>query len=456
MNSKTWIIVVIVVLAAVGSWFAFPYFTAGIPVEAVPVTTGPIHEFVDEQAVTRLPETYLITMPFAGRIEPIAFTEGTPVSAGQVVAKIVPSDLGLTVDAADAAVARLEKSIEENANTRVEETVLQQAQRFVESMEETVKAAAASVESGRAKYEYAERNLGRIQQLFNSKARSEDDLELAQLQKVTDEVDFRQDQLVYNAMLSMKMATDLLPEMVRRYIGRKQFAEAVLEQQKAEAEIRRREVLQDQQRGTMTSPIDGVVLARQITNERFLAAGTTLLEIGRLEDLEVEADVLSLDVVAAKVGDAVEIYGPAVGKLPARGTVKRIYPAGFTKISSLGVEQQRVKVIVGFEAEDLRRVREGQDLGVGYRVRVKVITDKKAQARVIPRSALFRGFDGDWQVQAVRYGRLRTQDVKIGMMNDQWAEVLGGLEEKELVVLAPESDLADGQRVSVKRRATGQ
>jgi HlyD family secretion protein len=116
-----------------------------------------------------------------------------------------------------------------------------------------------------------------------------------------------------------------------------------------------------------------------VSNEQFLSAGTPLVETGRLEDLEVEADVLSLDVVDVRPGDPVEIYGPTIGRDPAPGKIERIEPAGFTKISSPGVEQQRVKVIIDIDPEDLVRLRNEKNLGVGYRVRVRIIHRGKDQ-----------------------------------------------------------------------------
>jgi HlyD family secretion protein len=450
MISKTWWILGGVTLAAALIWLSASHFSSGVAVETVPVTTGPIREFVDEQATTRLPETYLITMPLAGRIAPIEPAEGTPVTEGQVVARIVPRDTELTVKQAAAVVDRLEAAIRKNADISVEGTAVEQAVQFVRSMEDTVEMARERVRAGTEKHAYAERNFGRVQALYTRGATTDDELDRAKLEFVEASVSLAQDKLVLSANESLKLATDLLPTMIRQYIDRKKLDEAVLEKEKAEAEARLQQVIEDQRRSVMTSPVDGVVLARHITNERFLTAGTILLEIGRLEDLEVEADVLSLDVVAAEAGDPVEIYGPAIGAVPARGTVQRIYPAGFTKISSLGVEQQRVKVIVGFEPEDLARVRAERDLGVGYRVRVRIITAQKAQAKVIPRSALFRGDDGHWQVHVVQGGRMRTRDLQIGMLNDELAEVLAGLEENELVVRAPQSALEDGLRVTPK------
>jgi HlyD family secretion protein len=151
----------------------------------------------------------------------------------------------------------------------------------------------------------------------------------------------------------------------------------------------------------------------------------------------------------------VEIYGPAVGQPGVKGKVARVYPAGFTKVSSLGVEQQRVMVVVRFDATDLKRLLDERRLGVGYRVRVRIITAEKSDALVVPRSALFRATSGDWQVFVVRGGRARLQKVAIGLMNDELAEITDGVADDEPVVLAPESTLSDGARVRVKTEESG-
>jgi HlyD family secretion protein len=208
----------------------------------------------------------------------------------------------------------------------------------------------------------------------------------------------------------------------------------------------------------MTSPVDGVVLERLQTDERMVAAGTVLLEIGDLKELEVEVDVLSQEVVKVKLGQPAEVFGPAIGDRPLRGKVKNIYPAGFTKVSSLGVEQQRVKVIVAFDDDDQRRLIERRtagewDLGVDYRVRVRIITDQRSGALVIPRSALCRGADGQWQVFVIRDGVTRLQPIEVGLMNDEQVEVQSGVGVDELLVLAPETNLADGTKVKPVERS---
>jgi HlyD family secretion protein len=457
MNKTTGLLIIaVVVVGAVVIGLLAHGLSSGVPVEVAVVAKGPIHECIDERGKTRLPETFLITMPFNGRIESISLTEGDPVTAGQVVAKIVPVDLDLSVDEATAVVQRLKAALHKNADLSIEQTTLQQAKMFVESMENTVKSAEARVDSGAAKHEYALKHLARVEELFGEKTLTQDELDRAQLLEVETSVALEQDRLVFSSMQALEAATSLLPTMTGQFIARKSLSGAVLEKEEAEAVARLRQVEQDQKRGTMTSPISGVVLDRPVTNERYLPAGQTLMEIGRLEEMEVEVDVLSLDAVNVKVNNPVEIHGPVVGtrsdadrgSRPVHGTVKRIFPAGFTKISSLGVEQQRVKIIVDIDSNDLKWLLEERGLGVGYRVRVRIITAEKDEAVVVPRSTLFRNAQGRWQLYAVEGGRAQTRTVQLGMLNDELAEVIDGVDPGDEVILAPESNLSTGQLVS--------
>lgn len=449
MKTWIWITVGVVFVCSLAVFLA----TAqnGVPVDAVEAARGSIREFVDERGKTRLPQTYLITMPSAGRVEAVGLAAGSPVKKGQIVAQMVPLDLKLAVEESEASVRQLQASIKENAATNVEETALSQAKHFVESMQDTVKAAAMRVLAGKAKLDYAEKHFGRVAPLAKSGVRTQDELDQATLEKISSSVAYREDELIHMATVAMAAATDLLPTMIEQQIANKGLTAAVLKEQEAAAAARLKQVHENQRRGSIASPVDGVVLERFVDVEQFLPAGTSLLEIGRLESLEVEADVLSLDVVNVKIGDRVEIYGPAIGKPQAQGTVAKIYPAGFTKVSSLGVEQQRVKVIIRFGEGVLQRLLAERRLGVGYRVRARIITAEKSGAIVVPRSALFRGTGSRWQLYAVRGGRARIQDVTIGLMNDRRAEVLDGLEAGEWVIVAPETSLFDGEKVTPQK-----
>jgi HlyD family secretion protein len=445
MSRWLWIVGIVAVVAGVG--FAAMNFTGGVPVEAAEVRVGSIRELIDEQAKTRLPRVHLITMPFTGRIEAIELREGSPVKKGQIVAQIVPRDMKLIWNQAKSAVERLDASIRENDDISVESTSLKQAINFVLSMDSTVAAARERVRAGSAKLDYAASHLDRTLKLRATNAKTVEDEEQARLAKVQSEIDYQQDKLVLSAVEAMQAATALMPTAVRQYIERKGLTREVLVKQKAEAQAQLERVELDQQRSKMASPVDGVVLERNETNERYHAAGAVLLSIGDLNQLEVEAEILSQDVVRIEPGAPAEIYGPAIGPTPAKATVARVFPGGFTKVSSLGVEQQRVRVILHFDAGELERLRSDQNLGVDFRVRVRVFTAAREKALIVPRSALFRSADGQWRVYAIRDRRAESQAIQVGLMNDELAEVTDGLAAGEMVILSPETSLVEGTRV---------
>lgn len=435
----------LIALLGVWSWMA-----NRDEVEMAKVSRGEIREYIDERGKTRLPDVYQITMPFGGRIEPIAIREGDRVSQNGVVARLIADDLQREVDRAAAVVARIEASITENRDNTVEELIKQQSVLWSQAMKPQLESSEQQKGAGKAKRDYAKANLDRTRALVKTGGRTEDELEQAQRDQVESEVDYQKDILSWQATVLLKAAADLTPSMIDRYIKRKNLAVAVLEKERLEAEARLREAQTQQQRGTLRSPIDGVILRRHESSERFVAAGTVLLEIGDLRQLEVETDVLSQDAVGIVQNTAVEIYGPAVGG-NTTGYVQRVDPAGFTKISSLGVEQQRVKVIVRFAEGELPQLQDRLALGVDYRVRVRIFTRQNPSTLIVPRSALFRSEQGGWEVFAVRGGRARLQSVKVGLLNDEQAEITEGVREGESVILAPENSLDEGSRVKASR-----
>ncbi len=446
-----WLFVGLLILVVGGTVAAYFSLSSGLPVQTAKVTRGPIREFVDERGKTRLPEEHLIMMPFAGRVEAIRLIEGQKVVAGQVVARISPTDIDEEVAEAQAAVDRLEASLAENDDATIEQSTREQAELFAESMISTVAAAEARKIAGKTRLDYNEIFLGRTRKLAETGAETQDDLDKAELAYVESQIDYRTDVLTAEALKSMQAATNLLPRIVTEQISKKSLSAAVLRQQKLEAEARLRQALTRKERSEMKSPVDGVILERAITNEQYLSAGTTLLGIGQIDQLEIEADVLSEDVVRIRPGDAVDVYGAAIGATAGHGVagvVDRIYPSGFMKISSLGVEQQRVTIIVRFADGVLSRLRAEREIGVDYRVRVRVFTEESADTLLVPRSAIFRSMENGWEVFVVRGDRTEKQKVEVGLMNDESVEIKSGLAEGDTVILAPESNLEAGTRVA--------
>ena len=449
---KSWMIVLTLVVVLALGGLAYSMLADGTPVESAVAKRGPIAEFVSERGKTRLPKTYLITMPYAARIEAINIREGDKVSEGQVVARVVPRDLELELKVATESVNRLKAAVLEKQDVSVETTLYKQTLNYEAAMEKTVDAARDRRRASEAKLQYAEERLQNVEAALraNPNAITPDEYQSTRVRKIEADVDRTQDEFIVAISEALYRATDMADVLVTNYITRKTGPEkAVLEEELNEAQARLEQVEQKVSRGEMTSPVTGLVLERKVDNERYLPGGEVLLEIGDLRSMEIEAEILTQDAVHIHSGNEVEIYGPSIGPEPVRGVISQIYPAGFTKVSSLGVEQQRVRVIVALPSQVLEPLIDKRGLGVNYRVRVKIFTAEKADALTIPRSALFRGHAGDWQVFAVRDGHAQLQNVEVGLMNDETVEIISGIEEGTPVVLAPETSLADGDKVSL-------
>jgi HlyD family secretion protein len=194
------------------------------------------------------------------------------------------------------------------------------------------------------------------------------------------------------------------------------------------------------------SPAGGTVLSVITESEGAIAEGTPLVTIGDPRRIEVVVDLLSRDAVRVKPGDQVRIeqWG---GPRPLTGTVQRIEPFGRLKISALGIEEQRVNVIIAFD--DASRAA-GARLGHGYQIDATIIVWQRPDVLRVPIGALFRGQNGAWAAYVVAQGRAVRRGLEIGQINDQWGEVRSGLKAGERVVVNPTPGLADGARVQAR------
>ncbi|MCA9014951.1 MAG: efflux RND transporter periplasmic adaptor subunit [Planctomycetaceae bacterium] len=445
MSRKSIIITVILCcgLAAV-------YLMSGkpLPVDVTVAETGEVKAFVEERAKTTLPRIYRIAMPLNGRILPITVKEDQKVTKGQIVAQMDTSDLDAEVAKAKYRVEQFSKKIIEQADNRLEDNSLMQFDEFLKSMDLTVEAASKQQEASKAKWEYARSEFDRKYQLSKRNAISESELSEADLFKKQSEIDYQKDILTWRSLQAVQSAMQIGKISILKYKEKKILSEAVLQEEQKEAMSQFDQLQRDRDRATMRSPIDGTILTRNYENERTLPAGEILLEIGQLDDLEVEADVLSQYVGNIQIGSPVDIEGPAIGNQIVKGKVKRIYPKGFTKISSLGVEQQRVKVIIGFENNIWKELQQQKrNLGTDFRVRVKIYTDIKENVVKVPRSTLFRNGSGQWQAFLVKNNKTVLVDVEPGVMNDFEAEIQTGIQAGDRLIIAPSMNLTPGQSV---------
>lgn len=238
---------------------------------------------------------------------------------------------------------------------------------------------------------------------------------------------------------NVQVAVELMPKLIDQYIGRKTLEEKVLAQQLAQARARLVQAEHELKLAQVRSPITGVVLERHEQGNRSLPAGQTLLLLGNIDHLETIADVLTEDALKLSPGSEVSLE-PAAGTGALAGKVKRIEPAGFTKLSSLGVEQQRVNVIVAFNEKPAK-------LGVGYRLQARFFTGSRTDALILPRFAVMQSPDGDFYVFVAEAGVLRKQPVRLGLTSDLDLEITHGLTGQHLVVTHPDATMKEGMKV---------
>ena len=190
------------------------------------------------------------------------------------------------------------------------------------------------------------------------------------------------------------------------------------------------------------APVTGVVLKRLRESESVVPAGEPLLEIGDPKNLEVVSDLLSTDAVRISTSNSVLIEGWG-GDKTLKGKVRRIEPSGFTKISALGVEEQRVNVVIDFDDATVGE----NTLGDGFRVEVRIVIWEKENVLKVPISSLFRMGD-DWAIYQVEDGRARRRTITIGQRNSLEAEVLSGIHDGARIIVHPSDAVDEGVRVA--------
>ena len=364
-----------------------------IEVDVVRVERGPMRVTIDEEGETRVRERFVVSAQVSGRLERIELEPGDVVVRGKtVVARLIPAAPPLLDPRASA---------ELSARAEAARAAVGQAQ--------------ADRERAAAAVARAQSSLRRQQQLTEAGAISRDELEIAQTTLRT----------------------------VEEALRAAEFAVARAERELQAARSRLAPSAAGGRPVDVIAPVSGVVLKRQRESEMVVPVGEPLLEIGDPANLEIVADLLSTDAVRVPPGAPVliEQWG---GNHPLNARVRRIEPSGFRKISALGVEEQRVNVII-----DLVDGAAARQLGDGYRVEVRVVIWRDDAALKAPIGALFRRGD-QWAVFVVDTDVARLQTVQLGQRNDTEGQIAGGLAEGQTVVLHPPDTLQDGIRVKIR------
>lgn len=394
----------VLALLFVAAGLGFAFWPRPIAVDLGHVKHGPMMVTIDEEGRTRVHDTYVISTPVAGRLLRVEVEPGDMVERGQTI------------------VARMLPTLPSELDLRSRE----EAQAAVAAAEAAVRLARSELNKAIAEKEFADIELERLRRLREMNSASQAELEAAvrTARAASASVESAEAGIsVREAELSSARAR--LVNYNDRVLNGSAASEGVPEQQ-----------------FPIRAPESGRVLRVIQQSETTLSAGTPILEIGDTAgDLEVVVELLSTDAVKVQPGDPVliEDWG---GNEALQGVVERVDPWGFTKYSALGVEEQRVNAVIKFTDTRLRQER----LGHGFRVEARIVVWEDKDALIVPSSALFREGQ-EWAVFVVENGEARIKRVKIGHDNGVEAEVEGGLEPGQTVVLYPSLELSQGKRV---------
>ena len=411
----------------------------GAELELVQPRVGVIEESFLEPARTRLAHTYPITQPLDGRLGRIALEPGDTVTAGQELATFdrVPWEERATE--ARAMVAELEAAIALNDYHELENLAMTEVTTTIEAAAKTLEASRAQVEARRAHAERARVQLERNSQLLEGQAVSQSELDDSQLAADTSMIDLRSEEFSLSAHELFFTIIQLGPKYVEKWLHRKTLQKGELVERLAQARSRQVVAEHDLALARIVSPIDGIVLEKYEQGDARLPAGTPLVLLGNPAELEVVVDVLTEEALRLAPGTNVTLESLAF-PAPVACRVQRIEPAGFTKLSSLGIEQQRVRGIVGFDTIP-------PGLGVGYRVHARFLTGRREDALIVPRSAVLQGADGTLHVFEVVDQHLVRRTVELGLRSDLEVEVLSGLARDATLLAAPDATMREGDAV---------
>lgn len=411
---------------------------------AVSVETGlpvrmTVREFIADDAETQLADTFTVDMPVAGALERITWEIGDEVTQGEVVARVEPLPFEEQLRGIEATIAQIRAQITGVDVAKPKPETLEQAQKRIAEASATLEMAHKARSVAEINLEEARNNHNRAQALHSQGVVSQREFDQADSAFRALEQDLARAKLAAQAAQRGVEIVQLASKELSGSVDDNEFMREAYRAQIESLESQEAIVRDQLAKTTILAPVSGPILMKYVEDRRTLPPGTPLLMLGDLVSIEIVCDVLSEEVVRVETGDPVEITGKALGGRFVGGKVKRIYPAAFKKISSLGIEQQRVRVLIEYDAAS-------EPLRPGTSVDVRIITAESPNTLAVPERSIFQ-VAGKWHIFTAKSGRARLTAITVGLKNDEWAEIRDGLDTDASIILDPPNDLTDGSRI---------
>ncbi len=436
-NFKKWMYLSLGLLACLATIWTFQ--PKPIAVDTTPVNRGELLVTVNAEGKTRVRDRYTISADVAGRLVRVQLKEGDSVQAGAVIARIDPIAVNTAIQQAEAQLASWQAEREGVATQRPKVATLEQAQTRIRAAQANYRQTEAKVTEAQAALDQAQRDRQRAQALEARGAIARQALETAELNEISKAKALETATLETKTALAevevAAAAVTVLQQEQRDPDYLLKLYDARIESVSAELA----KLQDDAQQTVVRSPVSGKVLNIRQQSTQYVAAGTPLIEIADPGRLELVIDVLSSDALKIQPGDPI-LVDLGTEEAPLKAKVRLIEPSAFTKVSALGVEEQRVNVIGDFE--------EAHRLGDAYRVDVQIVVWQEKAVLQVPLSALFRCNRSQWCTFVVKNGKAEQQQVLIGQRSDLAAEIRQGLKPNDVVILHPSEQIKTGARVS--------
>ncbi|MFN8577473.1 MAG: efflux RND transporter periplasmic adaptor subunit [Candidatus Sericytochromatia bacterium] len=435
------ILISLVILVIFITIIVFKFKTPPISIQTVKVFKSNIEDYISEDAKTYLQKEHIIYTTIDGNIVPTPFEEGDFINKGQVIARLDNYNRTQKLNSLNSKLNELEAMVEGVNKSKIKQEDIDTAKLRIKQSQNSINEIIKQKNIIKINLEQVKNDYLRNKKLLEQESINKNEFEKSEanykIQKTslenikTQEIDansnIRINQLTLNKLLKSVNDNDFQKKV---YI-------AQMNQIKDEINIINNEIFKT----TLLSDFSGVVLEVYLKDKTTVPSGSKLLKIGDFKSIVIQSDILTEEITKIKIGMKVEVTGKALNNKKIFAKVSKIYPTGFTKVSSLGVEQQRIKVNIDFDNTKL-------NLKPETNLDIKIITKENKNTLVIPERSIFKDKNKWYVFKVNNLNKLEQKEVKIGLKNEDNVEIINGLNEKEIIVLEPDNKIKEGIEIT--------